>query len=88
MELDFTRPHVPTTICSPPSSYSQSQSVSTATDPSSYVDMSPGQQPPATKTTATYVDMSGTNKIGSLVNILSYKLSIYLFIYVLTHGEI
>ncbi|XP_033231449.1 insulin receptor substrate 1-like isoform X5 [Belonocnema kinseyi] len=72
MELDFTRPHMPTTVASPPSSYSQSQSVSTATDTSSYVDMSPGQQqqqPPATTTTtAPYVDMSGVNKTGSSIN--------------------
>ena len=71
MELDFTRPHVPTTLSSPPSSYSQSQSYSnaTATDTSSYVDMSPGQPP--LSTTAPYVDMSGTSKVGSLVNSIS-----------------
>ncbi|KAK2582639.1 hypothetical protein KPH14_004920 [Odynerus spinipes] len=66
MELDFTRPSVPVTLSSPPSSYSQSQSqsqsYSTATDTSSYVDMSPGQPP--TSTTASYVDMSGLNKIN------------------------
>lgn len=61
MELDFSRPHLPTTLSSPPSSYSQSQSYSTATDTSSYVDMSPGQQ--TSSTTAPYVDMSGINKV-------------------------
>lgn len=61
MELDFSRPNVPTTMSSPPSSYSQSQSYSTATDTSSYVDMSPGQPP--VSTTAPYVDMSGMNKV-------------------------
>ncbi|KAG7189001.1 hypothetical protein KM043_008595 [Ampulex compressa] len=67
MELDFTRPSVPTTLSTPPSSYSQSQlqSYSTATD-SSYVDMSPGQPP--TSTTASYVDMSGINKINRINN--------------------
>ncbi|XP_043471302.1 insulin receptor substrate 1 isoform X2 [Leptopilina heterotoma] len=60
MELDFSRSHLPTTLSSPPSTYSQSQSYSTATDNSSYVDMSPGQQ--TSSTTAPYVDMSGINK--------------------------
>lgn len=60
MELDFSRSHLPTTLSSPPSTYSQSQSYSTATDTSSYVDMSPGQQ--TSSTTAPYVDMSGINK--------------------------
>ncbi|XP_043525795.1 insulin receptor substrate 1 isoform X3 [Frieseomelitta varia] len=66
MELDFTKPSISTTFNSPPSSYSQSQSqshsYSTATDISSYVDMSPGQ-PPST-TTAPYVDMTRINKIN------------------------
>ncbi|XP_012234673.1 insulin receptor substrate 1 isoform X2 [Linepithema humile] len=66
MELDFTRPSIPTTLSSPPSSFSQtqtqSQSYSTAIDTSSYVDMSPGQAP--VSTTAPYVDMSGINKIN------------------------
>jgi len=64
MELDFTRPSIPTTLSSPPSScsQSQSQSYSTATDTSSYVDMSPGQPP--VSTTAPYVDMSGINKVS------------------------
>ncbi|XP_051170656.1 insulin receptor substrate 1-B isoform X2 [Leptopilina boulardi] len=57
MEMDFSRSHLPTTLSSPPSTYSQSQSYSTATDTSSYVDMSPGQQ--TSSTTAPYVDMSG-----------------------------
>lgn len=85
MELDFTRPHVPTAVTSPPSSYSQSQSVSTATDTSSYVDMSPGQQLSVTTTTAPYVDMSGVNKTGSSVNTIFYflKLSITFFIDIL-----
>ncbi|XP_066589387.1 insulin receptor substrate 1-like isoform X2 [Prorops nasuta] len=61
MELDFTKPSIPTTLSSPPSSYSQSQSYSNATDSSSYVDMSPGQLP--TLATAPYVDMSGMNKV-------------------------
>lgn len=73
MELDFTRPSIPTTLSSPPSSCSQSQSqsqsqsysYSTATDTSSYVDMSPGQPPPVS-TTAPYVDMSGVNKVSSI----------------------
>ncbi|XP_050458622.1 insulin receptor substrate 1 isoform X3 [Cataglyphis hispanica] len=67
MELDFTKSNVPTAVSSPPSSCSQSQSqpqsYSTATDTSSYVDMSPGQAPIST-TTAPYVDMSGINKIN------------------------
>ncbi|XP_024885808.1 flocculation protein FLO11 isoform X3 [Temnothorax curvispinosus] len=69
MELDFTRPSIPTALSSPPSSCSQPQSqpqpystYSTATDTSSYVDMSPGQAP--ISTTAPYVDMSGINKIN------------------------
>ncbi|XP_029162679.1 insulin receptor substrate 1 isoform X3 [Nylanderia fulva] len=62
MELDFTRPSIPTALSSPPSSQPQSQSYSTATDTSSYVDMSPGQAP--VSTTAPYVDMSGINKIN------------------------
>ncbi|XP_011637854.1 insulin receptor substrate 1 isoform X3 [Pogonomyrmex barbatus] len=69
MELDFTRPSIPTALSSPPLSCSQSQSqpqpystYSTATDASSYVDMSPGQAP--VSTTAAYVDMSGINKIN------------------------
>ncbi|XP_025988157.2 flocculation protein FLO11 isoform X3 [Solenopsis invicta] len=69
MELDFTRPSIPTALSSPPSSSSQPQSqpqpystYSTATDTSSYVDMSPGQAP--ISTTAPYVDMSGINKIN------------------------
>ncbi|XP_077267406.1 insulin receptor substrate 1 chico isoform X3 [Temnothorax americanus] len=69
MELDFTRPSIPTALSSPPSSGSQPQSqpqpystYSTATDTSSYVDMSPGQAP--IPTTAPYVDMSGINKIN------------------------
>ncbi|XP_012531442.1 insulin receptor substrate 1 isoform X1 [Monomorium pharaonis] len=70
MELDFTRPSIPTALSSPPSSCSsqpQSQpqpysTYSTATDTSSYVDMSPGQAP--ISTTAPYVDMSGINKIN------------------------
>ncbi|XP_063985139.1 insulin receptor substrate 1-like isoform X2 [Diachasmimorpha longicaudata] len=61
MEMDFTRTNVPTTISSSPSSYSQSHSYSTATDTSSYVDMSPGQ--PHASSTAPYVDMSGFNKV-------------------------
>lgn len=65
MELDFTRPSIPTTLSSPPSSFfqtqTQSQSCSTAIDTSSYVDMSPGQAP--VSTTAPYVDMSGINKV-------------------------
>ncbi|XP_019883278.1 insulin receptor substrate 1 isoform X4 [Camponotus floridanus] len=65
MELDFTKSSAPTTVSSPPSScsqpQSQPQSYSTATDTSSYVDMSPGQAP--VSTTAPYVDMSG-NKIN------------------------
>lgn len=65
MELDFTRPSIPTALSSPPSScsqpQSQPQSYSTATDTSSYVDMSPGQAP--VSTTAPYVDMSGMNKV-------------------------
>lgn len=74
MELDFTRPHPTeeTAVHSPPSSScSHSQSYSTATDTSSYVDMSPGQPhsststiPTATTVTAPYVDMSGINKVG------------------------
>ncbi|XP_076679106.1 insulin receptor substrate 1 chico isoform X3 [Andrena cerasifolii] len=64
MELDFTKPSIPTTVNSSPSSYSQSQSqphsYSTATDTSSYVDMSPGQPP--SSATAPYVDMSRINK--------------------------
>lgn len=71
MELDFTRPNLPTTMSSPPSSYSQSQSqsqsYSTATDTSSYVDMSPGQPP--VSTTAPYVDMSGINKVSEIYNL-------------------
>jgi len=70
MELDFTRPSIPTAL-SPPSSCTQSQSqpqpystYSTATDTSSYVDMSPGQAP--ISTTAPYVDMSGINKVLSI----------------------
>lgn len=68
MELDFTRPSAGhETVFSPPSStHSHSQSYSTATDTSSYVDMSPGQ-PHATSTnntTAPYVDMSGINKVN------------------------
>ncbi|XP_017877175.1 insulin receptor substrate 1-B isoform X1 [Ceratina calcarata] len=61
MELDFTKPNI---FNSPLSSYSQSQShsYSTATDTSSYVDMSPGQPP--SSTTAGYVDMSRINKIN------------------------
>ncbi|XP_061940086.1 insulin receptor substrate 1 isoform X2 [Apis cerana] len=66
MELDFTKPSISTTFNSPPSSYSQPQSqshsFSTATDTSSYVDMSPGQPP--SSTTAPYVDMSRINKIN------------------------
>ncbi|XP_018355453.1 PREDICTED: insulin receptor substrate 2 isoform X2 [Trachymyrmex septentrionalis] len=69
MELDFTRPSIPTALSSPPTSCSQPQSqpqlystYSTATDTSSYVDMSPGQAP--ISTTAPYVDMSGINKIN------------------------
>ncbi|XP_076240891.1 insulin receptor substrate 1 chico isoform X2 [Calliopsis andreniformis] len=66
MELDFTKPSIPTTLNSSPSSYSQSQSqshsYSTATDTSSYVDMSPGQPP--SSTTAPYVDMSRISKIN------------------------
>ncbi|XP_076679107.1 insulin receptor substrate 1 chico isoform X4 [Andrena cerasifolii] len=66
MELDFTKPSIPTTVNSSPSSYSQSQSqphsYSTATDTSSYVDMSPGQPP--SSATAPYVDMSRINKIN------------------------
>nr|XP_012143041.1 PREDICTED: insulin receptor substrate 1 isoform X6 [Megachile rotundata] len=66
MELDFTKPSISTTFNSPPSSYSQSHSqshsYSTATDTSSYVDMSPGQPP--SSTTAPYVDMSRINKIN------------------------
>ncbi|XP_018396756.1 PREDICTED: insulin receptor substrate 2 isoform X4 [Cyphomyrmex costatus] len=69
MELDFTRPSIPTALSSPPLSCSQPQSqpqlystYSTATDTSSYVDMSPGQAP--ISTTAPYVDMSGINKIN------------------------
>lgn len=65
MELDFTRPSVSTAHSSPPTSCSQLQSqpqlYSTATDTSSYVDMSPGQAP--ISTTAPYVDMSGINKV-------------------------
>lgn len=65
MELDFTKPSISTTFNSPPSSYSQPQSqshsFSTATDTSSYVDMSPGQPP--SSTTAPYVDMSRINKV-------------------------
>lgn len=64
MELDFTKSSAPTAVSSPPSScsqpQSQPQSYSTATDTSSYVDMSPGQAP--VSTTAPYVDMSG-NKV-------------------------
>ncbi|KAL0126987.1 hypothetical protein PUN28_005372 [Cardiocondyla obscurior] len=69
MELDFTKPSIPTALSSPPLSCSQPQSqpqsystYSTATDTSSYVDMSPGQAP--ISTTAPYVDMSGINKIN------------------------
>lgn len=66
MELDFTKSNSPTSVSSPPSScsqpQSQPQSYSTATDTSSYVDMSPGQAPIST-TTAPYVDMSGINKV-------------------------
>ncbi|XP_053999065.1 insulin receptor substrate 1 isoform X4 [Hylaeus anthracinus] len=66
MELDFTKPSISTTLHSSPSSYSQSHSqshsYSTATDTSSYVDMSPGQPP--SSTTAPYVDMSRINKIN------------------------
>ncbi|XP_011697252.1 PREDICTED: insulin receptor substrate 1 isoform X2 [Wasmannia auropunctata] len=69
MELDFTRPSIPTALSSPPSSCPPPQSqpqpystYSTATDTSSYVDMSPGQAP--ISTTAPYVDMSGINKIN------------------------
>ncbi|XP_070151338.1 insulin receptor substrate 1 isoform X2 [Polyergus mexicanus] len=66
MELDFTKSSAPTALSSPPSScsqpQSQPQSYSTATDTSSYVDMSPGQAP--VSTTAPYVDMSGINKIN------------------------
>lgn len=71
MELDFTRPNIPTALSSPPSSYpqpqsqSQPQSYSTATDTSSYVDMSPGQPP--VSTTAPYVDMSGMNKVSLVI---------------------
>lgn len=65
MELDFTRSNVPVTLSSPPSSYSQSQSYSTATDTSSYVDMSPGQPPKLT--TAPYVDMNGPSKVYHLM---------------------
>lgn len=61
MELDFTKTNVATTLSSTPSSYSQSHSYSTATDTSSYVDMSPGQ--PHASCTASYVDMSGINKV-------------------------
>lgn len=65
MELDFTKSSAPTALSSPPSScsqpQSQPQSYSTATDTSSYVDMSPGQAP--VSTTAPYVDMSGINKV-------------------------
>lgn len=78
MELDFTRPSIPTALSSPPSSCSQPQSqpqpystYSTATDTSSYVDMSPGQAP--ISTTAPYVDMSGINKV-LLMFILLIKL--------------
>jgi insulin receptor substrate 1 len=60
MELDFTRPNAPGVLSSPPSSYSQPQSFSTAIDTSSYVDMSPGQPP--ISTTAPYVDMNGPVK--------------------------
>ncbi|XP_076634925.1 insulin receptor substrate 1 chico isoform X5 [Colletes latitarsis] len=66
MELDFTKPSISTTLHSSPSSYSQSHSqshsYSTATDTSSYVDMSPGQPP--SSTTAPYVDMCRINKIN------------------------
>ncbi|XP_072765713.1 uncharacterized protein Chico isoform X3 [Anoplolepis gracilipes] len=65
MELDFTKSSASTALSSPPSScsqpQSQPQSYSTATDTSSYVDMSPGQAP--VSTTAPYVDMS-INKIN------------------------
>lgn len=72
MELDFTRPSIPTALSSPPSSCPQPQpqppqpysTYSTATDTSSYVDMSPGQAP--ISTTAPYVDMSGINKVLSI----------------------
>lgn len=57
MEMDFTRSNKQTT--SPPSSYRQSQ---TATDTSSYIDMSPGQ-PPFTSSTSAYVDMSAGNRV-------------------------
>ena len=67
MELDFTKPNIAqeANINSPPSlSYSHTQSLSTATDTSSYVDMSPGQPHASGKpTTASYVDMSGINKV-------------------------
>ncbi|KAL6429601.1 hypothetical protein ACFW04_007502 [Cataglyphis niger] len=69
MELDFTKSNAPIAVSSPPSScsqpQSQPQSYSTATDTSSYVDMSPGQAPIST-TTAPYVDMSGINKVESI----------------------
>lgn len=65
MELDFTKPSIPVTLNSSPSSYSQPQSqphsYSTATDVSSYVDMSPGQ--PLSSSTALYVDMSRISKV-------------------------
>lgn len=71
MELDFTKPSIPTALFSPSSAYSQprsqpqSQSYSAiVTDTSSYVDMSPGQPP--ISTTASYVDMSGINKVLSI----------------------
>lgn len=62
MEMDFTNRSnvIRTTLSSTPSSYSQSHSYSTATDTSSYVDMSPGQHH---SSNTPYVDMSGINKV-------------------------
>ncbi|KAJ8687318.1 hypothetical protein QAD02_023112 [Eretmocerus hayati] len=76
MELDFTKPRLPVTLSSPPSSYSQSQSYSTTTDTSSYVDMSPGQPPIAA--TATYGDINGPAKVSSLLKPVEETESAYM----------